>query len=608
MRIEISAFTGKKPKVSGILLKENQAQAAMNVRCDRGEVYSWPEVNAVQTIAAGNYKSLFQYYDGSNTHWVVSTNDLDFVLSPIANDTYKRLFFTGEAEPRAFANDIISTPWDASTDFYKIGHAPPAAAITTAASYTPGSAYRAWYYTYVNRYGEESGPSPVKSITDYGSGSVVLTAYSAPGAGFGIKEANVGGRYGKIRLYRSMSSVSGAEFQFVKDTNVDNTTNFTTLAITDDVADADLGAVCPTELYDIGIPSGIAGLVGLPSGMVAGFVGNTVYFSELLLPGSWSSSFKKSFPYKIVGLAPYGAMLFVLTEGLIYIITGVDPTNLSQDKFNGFFPCVSKRGIAVTTYGVIFPTYEGLILVSDSGPKNITFDFLTDQDWNSYYPAYMHGEFYSGKYFGFYYKDASTYGAVIFDVQNGILTDLQYYYLASYVAVGEGKFYVINGIQISEWAADPYNHMYYTWKSKDFVLPNNANLTCAKIISDPSFYNDLIKTIEQLEYFESLNETIFLSGDVADQFNGDNTAETSIEFNEHTFNGSNLYDITGLEMSPAVVFKLYADGELRMTKTVVGDRMFRLPSGFRCRHIEIEIQAFIPIQKVILADTPKELN
>lgn len=602
MRIVIEGMTGLQPKVASSLLKDNQATQAINVRAEKGEVHSWSEGNAVASLSASSYKTLARYFDGTTSHWVTSTNVLDFVLSPIANDTYRRMFFTGEAEPRAFANDIVSVPFNPATDYYKIGHAPPAAAITTPSGYTTGSAYRAWIYTYVNRYGEETGPSPVKSITDYGSGTVTLTGYSTPTAGFGIKEAAVGGRKGKIRLYRTNVSGTGAAFQFVKDTEVDNTTNFTTLAINDDVADANLGSVCLVTAYDIGIPSGITGLVAMSNGSLSGFVGNTVYFSEVYLPGSWSNSFKMSFQYDVIGLAPFGSMLFVLTKGLIYVITGSDPSNLSRDKFEGFFPCVSKRGIASGPWGVAFPSYEGLIVVNQNGPRNITFDLLTEQDWNVYQPAYLHGEIWGGKYFGFYYASAAVFGGFVFDIANGILTDLLDYHLAAYLSEGEGKFYTIINDQIREWGADPYNYMYYTWKSKTFVLPQRTQFTCAKVYLNIPFYTDLVGQIEDTEYLEDLNETIFAGGDLDECFN-----ENTVEFNVEELNGSAMYDLNSLSVSAYVSFKLYADSVLKMTKVLNSQRPFRLVSGFKANTIEVEISAYMPVRKIVLADSFQEL-
>jgi hypothetical protein len=57
-----------------------------------------------------------------------------------------------------------------------------------------------------------------------------------------------------------------------------------------------------------------------------------------------------------------------------------------------------------------------------------------------------------------------------------------------------------------------------------------------------------------------------------------------------------------------VTFNLYADGVLKHTQPVLDDGVFRLPSGYRPREIEIELVGSARIRLVALADRPVELK
>jgi hypothetical protein len=461
-------------------------------------------------------------------------------------------------------------------------------------------------YTYVSRYGEESGPSPVLSTTTYLSGNVVLEDFTAPSSGFG-NLTTVGGNIPYVRIYRTSASTTSAEFQYVGQFNA-STHTFGTDTFTDNIADADLGEVLSTELYE-GPPSGLTGLIGLSNGIFAGFVGNELYLSEPYLPHTYPDEYVLSFDYQIVGLGYLGTNIIVLTEGIPYMVSGYTPETMQKQRLNGFFPCRSKRSIVSSPYGVLFSSHEGLIIIDHSGPRNITQTLLTPTEWDLYEPDDIIGTFYNGKYFGSY-NDTYT-GTFVLDVPNGVLTDIQKDYLAFYIETAQGIMYMIRAedtTMIRQWEGNAYSFLYYTWKSKKFLMPRDTGFTCAQVLLDLEEFASVQSALEENQALEAENATIFASGDLQDTVNygsGPTETEQELAFNVEEFNGSALVTVGDLGLSGEVKIKIWYDNVLKLEKNISDDKVFRIPAT-RGRRVEIQLQGYIPVRRVTIAQSPQE--
>lgn len=592
-KIIIDKATGMQPKLASHELNYSQATVATNARVEKNDIRGWRAgLVTVTSIGTDAYQSLFQYIQGSNTNWVYSLNDVDWATSPLPSDTFERLYYIGESEPRVFANDLISGDFDSTTDYYKFGPDVPTTKCDIQAGYAAGTNYRAYYYTYVTRYGEETGPSPVESISDYGSGNITLENFTQPPADYALR-TKIGSNAPKIRIYRTSASVSGAEFQYVDEFDIE-AFNFVTGTYVDSVADADLGEVSPTEDF-VGIPSGVSGLVGLSNGVFVTFKDNVLYFSEPYLPHAWPYSI--TIDFNIIGIGSYGTNVVAATEGTPYIINANDVENLYPLKIEGPYSCLNKRSIISTPTGVVYSSFSGLIRVNNNGAINITADFLTPNEWATYLPATIHANYYNDKYFGFY-EDLVNEGGFIFDINNNLFTTLANFHLAGYVAIADGAFYTIFEDAIREWEGDQYNYLNYVWRSKKFILDFDTSFSSAQILVDLQFYNDVLDAIEDNDYLQTLNAALFATGDILDQFN-------SYTMNEEVFNGSGLYDLSQINISNKITFTYYVDDKILLTKTISDDKWFRLPPH-RGRRFEVQVSGYIPIRRISLATNPKD--
>jgi hypothetical protein len=635
MRIEISHFSGELPKRDPHLLENHQAEIASNANLVRGSLRSIKAPLRTATLSLTTIKSLHIYEENDTLHWVESGNDLDYARSPIAGDLYERLYFTGETEPRFFANDNVSSPFDSETDYIKLGIPQPTAAPTVGSA-GGGAIYRAYSYTYVNSYGDEGPPSDYDSIEDYASGYATIEDIVAAPSGRAIV---------KIYLYRTNSDSSGiAEFQFVLEATWFN--EDTDYAVGDyviygtdlykcttehphgawnaghftageNVSDDDLGEVISSywvrggRIYSYEPPpSDMIGLISLPNGVFAGFAGNELYLSEPYRPHAYPLLYKMSFDHQIVSLGCFGTTIVVLTDGYPFVVYGSHPSSMSKQVISHFYPCLCKRSTVSTKNAVFYSSLEGMIKISQDGAVNATFDMIDKNTWNDdYLPTSTVWHVHAGMHFGF---PPSAIGFAI-DFQNGIIIRLSVQAHAGHVSVGDSKFYIVTDdreaidendppetmpLCVQEWEGSTVNYMQYTWRSKKYILDYDVNMGYARVMLERSFYDDVWALLD----LATENAALFATGDLYGSL-GRNVLGTM------RVAGDILYDTEEVSMSPEVTFRLYADNELKFTKTLTEDfTVFALPVGYEAMIYQMELSGYVPVLRpVAIAPTVEEL-
>jgi hypothetical protein len=577
MKIGQSFFSGERPRVASHISKDYEAQIAQNCDLSRGDLRALKaHARSVNLAEEDAIKTLFQWKKSGTDEWITHTAELDFVQSPVAGEAHDRVYFTGGAEPRVLTSTIVGTPFDIDTDFYKLGVPAPAAAPTIDAGYTPGSDYRAYFYSYVVKLGtsyrEEGVNSPLAEISDYGSGDVTLSGFTAPPAGRSI---------GAIRVYRTAASSSGvAEFLYVGQFDT-AAFNFTTGTFTDDKADAELGEAFTCENWVVP-PSGLSGIISIDGGSLAGFYGNRVYVTPPYLPHAWPYSYPVD--GTIIGLGAIANTVVVLTDAFIYFMSGT-PEAMSTTRLNGRYPCSSKGSIRSTESGVFYASPEGIVVVTLDGPAVYTYDLFTKtQNLDNYSPTTMMAEYYQGHYVAFYddgclaintrEKTMIRIGALsgAAAVPHVSLVDNRLYFVWM---DGEG----VNAIyEFAQHSGEDYGT--YLYRSKDWILPYAINFSAVMITRDLSDYGE-----ENAAAFEEAQGSVNEFGVNESAINGDQTVKT--------YRG--------------LTFRLYGDGRLVLEVEITSDEPIRLPARRLYRRCYYDLEGDVPVAQIRLATSMEEL-
>lgn len=180
--IAIKSFRGKVPRMSTRLLDDNKASVASDCIITNGKLVPMNKPGLVLD-SPGDFdiETMFRYKFGELYNWLTWPQVVDVAMSPTAQEALGRFYYTGDGEPRMSTyNDAIVGQGPYPVAWFVLGVAPPETAPTVGV--TGGTApteARAYVYTFVTQYGEESGPSPATVFTGNANGSWNLTTLDA---------------------------------------------------------------------------------------------------------------------------------------------------------------------------------------------------------------------------------------------------------------------------------------------------------------------------------------------------------------------------------------------------------------------------------------------
>ena len=340
-----------------------------------------------------------------------------------------------------------------------------------------------YIYTFVTAYGEEGPPSAASTVITTDDNATITVSNLSTGP---VKSNSNLGVGAVKRIYRSNTGSNTTAFQFVAEIAM-ATTTYSDVSANDELAEVipSYYWVAPPDDDSSTYPDGpLKGLTALPNGIMAGFTGKRLCFSEPYLPHAWPTDLRMAIEEEIVGIAAAGNGLIVGTKGSPYLVTGSDPRSMSAIKIEAAQACLSKTSLVDMGPYVIYAGPEGLVAVAGTDVQVITEGLITPDQWqDNYYPSTINATLWKGRYLAFY-NTGSGYGGFIFDPRGGknALTTLSASALVrgTFTDPDDGNAYLIIGNQIKQFQGGSTAQT-YTWKSKEFVPPKPTSMGFLKV-------------------------------------------------------------------------------------------------------------------------------
>lgn len=543
---KLQTFSGQAPKIYARLLPEDMAQTAVNCRLDSGRLEPWNANASASITPVGSYsisvatKTLFKY---SDSIWIGSNDDLNIVRSPIAEDPHERIYVTGGSGgfPQMTTAAIVG-----NNTYYRLGLPKPAdltsvtlAPATSANVDTEVPVSRAYIFTYVSAYGEEG-------VNCDAEVSQVVTIHTDQTATLDFPP-NPSGAHNILfkRVYRTDAN---GTFRFVATVAIANDT------FADTVADIALGEEIPTSTFNAP-PDDIAadhkdgpllGLVSMPNGILAGFSGQTISFSEAFQPHAFPDGYKLTVKSDVIALAPLNTGLLVLTKEKPAIVQGLDPSSMAMMEVDSTLSCVSKKSVVDMGEFVMYACPDGLVMATDGGLNLITDQTFSREQWQALVPSSIVAFQWEGHYVAFYSTGSENKG-FIFDPRGGknSYVTLDFHATAGFNDLENDQLYLVVSGSVVKFG-EGSTSLNYIWRGKKFYSPRPINPAVAKVECDA--------------------------------------------------------------YSPNPVFKLYADGVLKHTQTVTNSNVFRLPSGYKANEFEFELSGSVSVNEVCIYESAEEIG
>lgn len=409
--IKLEAFGGMLPAVDDRLLPENAAAYSRDAYLYSGALIGWRTPKSLFNLVSSTTRMAFRIpQDNAQTaitdasYWLEFADvDTDVVRTPVIDDSFQRYYF---ASPSVRPKYNTLARIAASSSAWYLGVPAP----TNAPAVSPGggtglnlASARAYVYTYVTAYGEESAPSPPLVQNGYVDDTWVVTV-TAPDA----NDMGVNRNITETNIYRTVTATDGTASFFLVDTIAAAVTTYND-TISDDIIAENVELPSTTWTPP---PDDLQGIIQGANGMVVGFRENEVWFSEPFRPHTFPSAYTLTTEFPIVGLGVCGQAIIVCTMGFPVVLTGASPSGISSNVIHKAEPCTSRGSIRSSADAVYYTSPNGLQAVTPYGTiSNTTEKWITRDKWSSLAPlrsvrAVMNGPAYFA--FGTVYVDPAT--------------------------------------------------------------------------------------------------------------------------------------------------------------------------------------------------------
>lgn len=664
----IAGFSGLVPRAAKQLLAPNQAQVATNCNLTSGDLR--PRNGPLLVFApviTNDIVSMFRMEKDGNEKWLAWDRDVDVARSPIAGNTSRRFYYTGDGEPRASDYDTATAgvgPYPAGC--YVLGVTPPITKPTVTPSGGTGSTTsRAYVYTFVTPWGEESAPSPASTVTTGkvddtwalsamdaappNSGTVSAAVKDTPSAGYVTITLN--SVFG-LRAYEEVTFASvvgmtdlNAKFPLV---SVNSATSQVVVLLSTTQTYTSGGAwtrVAPhnTSGMTKRIYRSVSGTSGTEYQYVATITVATTTYSDTTLDASlgevlpstaWlmppadlkgivilangiAAGFRGNEVYFSEPFKPYAwPIAYQQTYDQDIVAIGVNGTTLvGMTQGNPF----TITGVEPVTMG---GGMEKLGVAWPCMAKRAVASFA----FGVGYPA-PQGFVIIGPPTDIVTKDLFTlkeWSELNPDTFIATSADNRYY--AGYSANGSSLMFVIDKSEsasfikvnqrISAIWADPWTGKLYVAADKKIYQWEGDEGTklsyewkSKKFITAPPINYGAAKIDADFSMTESESSGAQTAYDAAIAAN--QALITAGTMNDGLADPSlGEYEIGGDEMAviPALIadslqFQLWADGVLKHTKQVINSRAFRLPGGYKADNVEVVLSGNVKVTGVVLAET-----
>lgn len=591
--INIEGFGGMIPAMDDRLLPDNNAALSENAWVYSGNIHGFHlpvEVHQCSSeVIRKVYRIPIQYFDKDHivdSYWMeFEVADTDVIRSPTIGDQYDRYYWAQAQEladnpPRYNTRQRIINGDPA----FLLGIPAPATAPGVGAV-TGGSTpteTRAYVYTWVTGYGEESAPSPPTNGTGNANGTWPLT-FTAPTTGV-TDERNIT----HINVYRTITSSEGsATYYFVAqipiaDTSYNDAVPTTTVAL----------ANVLKSIFWTPPPEDLEGMVSMPNGMIAGWRANEIWFCEPYRPHAWPVSYTVSVEFPIVGMGVIGQTVIACTTGNPYAVSGVNPAVMAVSRLAQFEPCLSRGSIVSTPAGVVYASSNGLAVALPGSVTVVSRSMVGKESWQELLvlPTLRAAPLNGG-----YYCWGSVRGGCFdldaFQSDAFLQDDFTGSYIGAFIDINDPRIafnslrntsVVTNNVMTDHWTGEVFlirdqkvlwldisNTRVegpYKWRSKRFNMKDRKNIAAMRVWFDLNGTEPTLNPVPDLTLVQALK---------ADQWG---------------------------------IVRVYADNQLVYTNELrTAGQLMRLPSGFKAQYYQIEIEARVEVSKIEVASTVKEL-
>lgn len=467
MKITLSSFGGIVPRAPEHRLAEVQARLAHNCKLRNGILEAWREPCFYKDVPA-SARSLYMY------GCCLYTWDNVVTVAEVSPD-YARVFVAGNTEkPQVM---VRSSCCDMDTYYLGVPQPtdPPHASCEEAC--VREADFRNYVYTYINKWGEESAPSPASNTVLTADGvPVSVTNIALPPDGYGIVGANIYRAVTGFREVNAKQQTPLTDYVFI-DTIYFPTTTYTDTVTMDSVGMIlDTGEVCLP-------PDGLQNITSIESTVrLAGSVANRIYMTENFQPYNWPVKYQLTLDSGIVHMKNFDQRLFVSTSTTPYVIdvSSCDDTKCMPVEDVGVplpdISCGHYNSAIMTPFGMVYSSPLGAVLINAAAKWTLlTAKWFSEDDWKQMAPDTARFEYWEG--YLFIVTDRASFlldidGDPYGDAKLGELSTISDAPIAMH-RTNTGQLLLLQNGKVTIWNQGA-EYRPYEWESRELTSPDHT--------------------------------------------------------------------------------------------------------------------------------------
>lgn len=612
--LRFGGFQGEVPRIHPRLLPSGASQNCVDAKLDTGAIRPVRQASVVKATVLTDPVSLYRY---SDSVWLESTEDVDWVPYPVAADAFGRLIF---ADPSAGALRVTDASLVGTggypSNYYQLDVPAPsqgfsATLVGTADDPDSQAETRFYVVTFVNSYGAEGPPSPPSNEIEWRFGQTVdLTSLPAvPPGNYNITHR---------RIYRINTGVSSSAYQFVSEVAVSSSPqNISGITTTNPVAVTCTGAHGFASGQEVTFAS-IVGTTELNGNSYFINVTGTDTFELAGVDGTGFTTYVSGGTVRQLAGTSYSDAVPSASLGEVLATTTYDPPNSAtvglvthpSGFLAGFFGktlCFSELGAPhawpidyrlTTAYDIVgLGVFGNNIAVMTKGLPYVA----TGSD-----PAAMTMVELEIDQACIAKRSIVDFGsAVVYASPDGLIQ-----------VSGNGVQNITSAIFTrSQWQAlNPSSIVGFNWEGDYLGFYDDGSGTTRGFVVNPfapDFGVRYVSAYATGGYKDLEEDVIYLivEGDITgwDQGTTDYTY-TWKSRPEFTPRPVNMSAARVLADTWPVQVSVYADGVLRDRRQVHGETAYRLPGGYRASKYEVVIRSTSQVVEFAMATTMQELS
>jgi len=233
------------------------------------------------------------------------------------------------------------------------------------------------------------------------------------------------------------------------------------------------------ELLVANNPPAMHGMILSPLGFTVGWKNRNIFLANEYLPYAWDDQYTITVKYNIIGMIAVNDIVYVMTEGQPYILSGFTISSMTLEEIPEPQSCISRTGITRYKNSAFYISPDGIVMLSGGNSNLFTRDMFDKTIWTTLTPE----EGSLNVHDDTLHMTTPTHHYKFSLAEKPILTQGNITSNVIYESLRDDSFYYKDDINIYNYGAGT-NKLTATWKSPEYDMKTDSVMSVGRVTAD----------------------------------------------------------------------------------------------------------------------------